>query len=178
MATGARSGTRVRKAITRPPTKKPRVCKDCIAEGITTKRDADYPGPRCATHHRKRKADERVRRHGQHIEKHFELTEEEYDAILKFQGGVCAICRRAKGIRKKMPVDHNHLTLELRMICCTPCNKMLGHCRDDPEMLRRAADLLETPIIRQFFGAPRYAPRNRSHGWRRNGSRDWDSDSE
>lgn len=146
---------------------KPKRCKDCVAEGVTTKRDAKYAGPRCTTHHRQRKAAERDRRHGLHIEKHFDLTEEEYQIVLAFQGGTCAGCQRARGIRKRMPVEHDHKTLLLRGIVCGTCNLVLGRMRDDAAALRRLADMLENSTVTAALGEERYAPQNRDSGWRR-----------
>lgn len=35
---------------------------------------------------------------------------------------------------------HDHLTGEIRGILCLSCNQALGHFRDDPDVLPRAAD--------------------------------------
>jgi hypothetical protein len=43
------------------------------------------------------------------------ITLEEYDAIKEKQGGVCYICRRAKGISTPLQVDHKHVPGYSRM---------------------------------------------------------------
>lgn len=130
-----------------------KVCVDCRREGVTTRRVAKYPGPRCYTHHRERKRSQSRARHGSHILETYGITSEEYEAIYKAQGGRCAICRRATGARRRLAVDHDHETLLVRGLLCKTCNyKILGHLRDDPEALRRAIDYLENPPAFRVIG--------------------------
>ena len=136
-------------------TKKKR-CRDCIAEGITTHRVAKYPGPRCFTHHRAIKKKRRTYNHGEHIKKLYGLTTEEYQRIYKHQGGSCAICQRAKGIAKKLAVDHDHEAGYVRGLLCTRCNRnVLGHLRDDTEALQRAIDYINNPPAFSVIGQRR-----------------------
>lgn len=128
-------------------------CIDCTAEGITTKRKAPHPGPRCATHHRAKRRNRRDYSHATHIAETYDITAEEYQAIYEYQGGMCAICQRAKGIRKRLSVDHCHKTGLVRGLLCQPCNKhVLGHLRDDPEALQRGANYLEYPPAVDVIG--------------------------
>lgn len=122
-------------------------CVDCTAEGVTTKRKAPYPGPRCATHHRAKRVQRRTYSHSRHIAETYGITSEEYDRILEYQGGVCYICRRAKGnAKRRLSVDHCHSTGVVRGCLCSPCNKnVLGHLRDDTAALQRAIDYLDEP---------------------------------
>lgn len=46
----------------------------------------------------------------------------------------CPICGR----KKKLVVDHNHKTKAIRGLICTNCNSLLGHCRDNIAVLKRA----------------------------------------
>jgi len=72
------------------------------------------------------------------------ITAEQYWAIYELQGGRCYICRRATGARKRLSVDHCHVTGFVRGLLCSPCNKnVLGHLRDDREALIRAVDYLD-----------------------------------
>lgn len=132
-----------RSTSTRTPTGKP--CVNCVAEGITTKRKTYPPGPRCATHARAKKFDRKTYTHEKHIFETYGITSKEYEAIYNHQGGVCFICRRARGMAKKLSVDHCHKTGLVRGLLCQPCNKMLGHLRDDPEAARRIAEYLAYP---------------------------------
>lgn len=70
------------------------------------------------------------------------IPQEEYDRLFQAQGGVCAICGFPPKT-KRLNLDHDHKTMEIRGLLCFPCNHGLGYFRDSPERLRRAADYLE-----------------------------------
>lgn len=65
------------------------------------------------------------------------LAPGEYAARYAAQGGLCALCRRATGRTKRLARDHDHVTGEVRGLLCHPCNKILGHARDDPQFFAR-----------------------------------------
>lgn len=73
------------------------------------------------------------------------LTPEQYEALYHFQGDRCALCRRATGRSRRLAVDHDHATGEIRGLCCGTCNKILGHARDDAEYFYRSAAYLHFP---------------------------------
>lgn len=128
-------------------------CVDCRAEGVNNSRPVKPPGPRCATHARQRREIRRSSDRARRLRAVYDISLEEYAAILEYQGGACYICRRAKGIRKALSVDHNHETGDVRGLLCTSCNKnVLGHLRDDPEALQRAIDYLKNPPAHAVIG--------------------------
>lgn len=136
-----------------PPTNvtaKRKPCVDCVAEGVTSKRKAPHPGPRCATHHRAKRSARRDTTWETRIMATYGITPAQYWAIYEEQGGRCYICRRATGLRKRLSVDHCHATGQVRGLLCTPCNRnVLGHLRDDTEAIQRAIDYLESyPALR------------------------------
>lgn len=119
-------------------------CKECDPEG--RRRPAPHPGPRCATHHRERKQAVRDSQHARHIASTYGgLTADEYEKMYDLQGRACAICVRATGKTRRLAVDHDHETGLVRGLLCKPCNRMLGHGRDDPDFFGRAADYLLLP---------------------------------
>ena len=69
------------------------------------------------------------------------ITAMQYAEMLFLQGGVCKICRRDGGDRK-LRVDHNHETGEVRGLLCHSCNTGIGLLQDDPEVLQAAIDYL------------------------------------
>ena len=74
------------------------------------------------------------------------ISAEEYWEIYEFQGGRCAMCRRATGASKKLSVDHCHATGVVRGLLCLPCNRnVLGHAQDEVEFFERAIDYLNSP---------------------------------
>jgi recombination endonuclease VII len=52
------------------------------------------------------------------------MTDDEYDAMLAAQGGVCAICGNAPKTRR-LHVDHDHRTGAVRGLLCYRCNRAL-----------------------------------------------------
>jgi hypothetical protein len=71
-----------------------------------------------------------------HLRRRYGITGEEADAMLASQGGLCAICRAAPAVH----VDHDHATGAVRALLCFNCNGGLGQFKDDPAVLRAAAD--------------------------------------
>lgn len=135
-------------------------CIDCKSEGIQTyrppakKRDGTLqPGPRCATHHRARRNQTRNKSSESRWLTVYGITADEYWAIYEHQGGVCYICRRATGARKKLAVDHDHGTGFVRGLLCLPCNRnVLGHARDEIEFFDRCIEYLTDSPARQVIG--------------------------
>jgi Autographiviridae endonuclease VII len=85
-----------------------------------------------------------------HLRLAFGLTLEDYDSLLKAQGGKCAICGAEESWAKSsgdgsrlLCVDHDHSTGRIRGLLCAPCNNLLGMAREDATRLRRAAVYLE-----------------------------------
>lgn len=136
-----------------------RPCIDCRDEGITTQRKAPHPGPRCATHHRIKRRVRSTVTWAQRLWEKYGITEEDYWSIYEFQHGTCYLCRRATGVRKRLSVDHDHESGEVRGLLCLKCNRdVLGHARDEIGYFQRAIDYLTNPPARQALGGPRYVP--------------------
>lgn len=80
------------------------------------------------------------------------ITQDEYEAMLDAQGGVCAICaepERAKhqnGLPRSLAVDHDHVTGAVRGLLCTNCNQALGKFKDDPARIQKAIDYLRREV--------------------------------
>ncbi len=128
-----------------------RACKGC---GSVT-RKVTAPGPRCATCHREARKQARRLAHGRWILKTYGLTLEQYEALYEAQGGSCYICRRAKGVSKRLAVDHDHKTGYVRGLLCAKCNGYLGYIRDSPEAGTRMHDYLTNPPAFEAIGKVR-----------------------
>lgn len=121
------------------------------------------------THNRVKKKANRIRAHDRHVEVRFELSAIEYAAILAAQGGRCFVCRKAKGAKKFLAVDHDHHFHDgevplphspevgcrrcVRCLACTTCNRIvLG--RYDVDALVRAIVVLTDPpaqrVLKEF----------------------------
>jgi hypothetical protein len=90
-----------------------------------------------------------------HLRRRYGITAEEADLMLESQGGACAICRSAPADH----VDHDHETGSVRALLCFNCNGGLGQFRDDPAVLRAAADYVEEHRRRQAGSGPGRSPR-------------------
>ena len=70
--------------------------------------------------------------------------EEEYDAMLEKQGDVCIICAGTSDLLdRRLDIDHDHDTGEIRGLLCSRCNRGLTLFRESPLLLRTAALYLE-----------------------------------
>ena len=79
------------------------------------------------------KAQRRLRKYG--------VSDQEHALLIAKQRGRCAICGEQPGTA--LHVDHCHESLAIRGLLCNSCNNGLGRFRDNPTLLRRAADYLE-----------------------------------
>lgn len=129
------------------------LCVDCLAlaegERPKTPRPAPHGGPRsrrCATHFRAFRKATRARRADARVVRVYGLAPGEYDALLTFQGGTCAIpsCP-ARGAARRLAVDHDHVTGEPRGLLCAPHNyELLGKFVGD---LQAGLDYLADPPV-------------------------------
>jgi hypothetical protein len=88
----------------------------------------------------------------------YDITLEEYDLLLAYQGGVCAICKGTR--RTNLDVDHDHKVeretgstrLSVRGLLCRRCNRrLLPACLDTVEVLEAAIAYLESPPARKVI---------------------------
>lgn len=76
--------------------------------------------------------------------KRYMLTPERFEEYKLRQRGVCAVCGRSlddEGV--KVCVDHIHDTTIVRGLLCNGCNVGIGMFKENPQVLRAAADYLE-----------------------------------
>lgn len=85
------------------------------------------------------------------------MTVEQYDRILAAQGGGCGICGMIPRT-KRLHVDHDHKTMMVRGLLCSNCNSgVLASAKDEPRILRNAANYLEKPPALNGAGVEAYA---------------------
>lgn len=88
-----------------------------------------------------------------HVERTYGLAPIGYRALYAAQGGRCYVCRKAKGGARRLGVDHDHLTGEVRALVCTgsldakTCNRLIA-ILDRAAFLRAAAVLSDPPPAR------------------------------
>lgn len=71
------------------------------------------------------------------------ITADEYEQMLRNQNGLCSICGHPPRNRKRLHLDHDHVTGTVRDLLCHQCNLTIGSAQDDPSRLRAAAAYLE-----------------------------------
>lgn len=63
-----------------------------------------------------------------HLRRKYGISIEQYDEMLRRQGGVCAICRGKQNAKwKHFDVDHDKATGRVRGLLCRRCNTGLGY---------------------------------------------------
>jgi hypothetical protein len=75
----------------------------------------------------------------------YKLTRRQLGELREAQDDRCAIC----GEPSPQHLDHDHATGRTRQLLCQRCNHGLGLFRDDPAILRAAADYVEEHKRRQ-----------------------------
>ena len=74
----------------------------------------------------------------------YRLTPDEWQSMFERQGCKCAICGSDQPNAKAgWNTDHCHKTGRVRFILCAHCNRGLGAFKDNPEIMRKAADMIE-----------------------------------
>lgn len=136
---------------------KPKPCKDCQAAGRPLTRPAPHPGPRCATDHRAFRAAQKARTHDAMVQKTYGLGPGDYERLYEAQGGRCAVAKcRATGKTKRLAVDHNHATGEVRGLLCGVHNQLIGYNQDSPEVFDSLAEYLRNPPARRVLDQPEH----------------------
>ncbi len=112
------------------------LCKECINEAAKNRK---------STHVRQKEWRDRNKEKllDYDLKRRFGISVDEYNKLLAEQGGVCSICGRPethtyRGKTKKLSVDHNHETGEIRGLLCYKCNLGIGQFEDSIELLDRA----------------------------------------
>ena len=123
-------------------------CADCktfkpVTEFPRNKNTKDGYHCYCKACNNARTYESRQRLHGgsrhYHLMHRYGIGADDFDELVRRQGGVCPICGRADPEH----VDHSHDTGAVRGILCFNCNGGLGQFRDDADALRAAAAYLE-----------------------------------
>jgi hypothetical protein len=74
-----------------------------------------------------------------YLRRNYGFTHDQYVEMYNSQNGQCSICN---DYYPQLCMDHCHSTGRVRGLLCNPCNKGLGHFRDNPIFLKSAIDYL------------------------------------
>lgn len=73
------------------------------------------------------------------------ITVEDYEELSALQNGVCAICSKPCSVKKRLAIDHDHTTNEVRGLLCDFCNNGIGRFKDRIDFLYAAINYLLLP---------------------------------
>jgi hypothetical protein len=79
------------------------------------------------------------------LRKLYDVEPEHYKLMYERCGGRCELCgvEEAQAPKKRLCVDHNHETEEVRGLLCSTCNAGLGGLGDSVERLTKAITYLK-----------------------------------
>lgn len=97
----------------------------------------------------------------------FNISADEWDVILAFQGGLCALCRekntktgKNKGKPKPLNTDHDHKSGLTRGILCSGCNRRIPEWMTI-EWLEKTLAFMKNPTATAALGEERFGRKGR-----------------
>lgn len=105
-------------------------------------------------YYKNRPTQQKLNRRDANLRRQYGISLEQYQQLMKKQGHSCPIClEKFEKNNYSYPVDHAHAGPNagvIRAILHTRCNQFVMWKHTDPEQLRRAADLIESPLTDWF----------------------------
>lgn len=84
-----------------------------------------------------------------HLKRRYGMSLDGYQYMYNKQKGECLICG---SFQKELNVDHDHVTQDVRGLLCPNCNLGLGHFKDNPILLIKAAKYLkESKAVKELY---------------------------
>lgn len=77
------------------------------------------------------------------VEKYLNSKRYNYFIKLKKDSEICQLCGYKPESHLSLVIDHEHLSKKIRGVLCQNCNHGLGKFRDNPELMRKAANWIE-----------------------------------
>lgn len=90
------------------------------------------------------KAEMKEKDFAQDLKKHYGMSVDTYNKLFISQNGSCECCgKHQSAFKRRLHVDHDHETGEIRGLLCTRCNPGLGYFDDSIEKLGLAIKYLK-----------------------------------
>lgn len=133
-------------------TKKCRCCSEVKNSDEFYNRTEKYKSPYCKPCDIKKRLDYeernkdavKIKQRRGHLLRRYGITLEQYESLYEKQQGRCAICKRLEAdFSRRLAVDHNHKTGEIRGLLCNHCNHWLVGKQTDSTLLREIANYIE-----------------------------------
>lgn len=107
------------------------------------------------------------------LREQFNISADEWDEIVAFQGGLCPLCKeefiksgKNKGKPKRLVTDHDHKTGLTRGVPCDGCNRRMPSWMT-VEWLETVLDYMKNPPAVAALGEERYGRKGRVTNKRR-----------
>jgi len=128
-----------------------RRCRDRLPDKIAAQRAYDADPGRRALQNLSRHVEVNPERRAFNLKsnlRRYGLTVDTWQAMVERQGDCCAICGSPPNpgtgpATQRLHIDHDHVTGRNRALLCNNCNRGLGYFKDDPVLLRAAADYID-----------------------------------
>lgn len=77
------------------------------------------------------------------LKRNYGITPAQYEEMLIAQDNRCACCGAHESeFKRRLHVDHDHVTGQVRALLCTRCNPLVGFAKEDAKRLEMAATYL------------------------------------
>jgi hypothetical protein len=89
--------------------------------------------------------DRKLRRKGYTLKRRYNLTFDQYQAMMERQNHTCALCEEPfdRSVNNLRPcIDHNHETGKIRAILHSFCNLLIAYARENPLTCFKAGNYL------------------------------------
>jgi len=71
------------------------------------------------------------------------ISQEDFNKMFEKQFGLCSICLEKLPDKRKIHIDHNHYTREIRGLLCARCNIIVAVFENNKELIGNVVDYLE-----------------------------------
>lgn len=75
---------------------------------------------------------------------HYGMTIDRLNELKNSQSGLCAICKRPR----RLFVDHNHKSGQVRGMLCSPCNLLVGILENIPNVVQSAVEYISEATVK------------------------------
>jgi len=126
-------------------TKKYGVCSEC--KECSNKANRSYVKrnkQKYLNYQKKYHQEHRLEHRSQNLKQNYGISLKEWEVLFKKQQGRCAICKTHQAeLKRRLDVDHNHLTGKVRNLLCSRCNRVIGGANEDIGLLKNIIKYLE-----------------------------------
>lgn len=88
-------------------------------------------------------ASDKIYNQRRYLKASYGMTVEQWNEMFEAQEGCCAICGvHQSSLKKRLSVDHCHVTGMIRKLLCPQCNYLIGNAKENIAILKEAINYL------------------------------------